>query len=319
VTAVLPESPIVKNLFPTPINEPSRTETLRRMARALEDLNPLTTVEQLIAHAPAALCRVGFDRAMISRIEDARWVVERFHSETDPEGAARITTAAREEPQRLGPGVIELEMVRRRVSLLVQDVSREPRVHQLLAEMTSSQSYVAAPIAPEGEVIGFLHADRLDAAPVTAFDRDVITLFAQQFGALVRTAWIRERLERMRLTVDNLRESLGGMVAHCMQGGVDLAPEPARTEPSQAGPASHWLAQSMLQGAPGIDELLSDREREVVRLMALGETNTRIASRLVISEGTVKSHVRHILRKLNAANRAEAVCRWLQRPADALA
>jgi len=314
VTAVLPESPIVKHLFRTTDDEPSHTEILRRLARALEDLNALTTVEQLIAHAPAALCRVGFDRAMVSRIEDARWVVVRFHSEVDPEQAAQITELAREEPQRLSPGVIELEMVRRRVPLLVQDVSREPRVHRRLAEMTHSQSYVAAPIAPEDEVIGFLHADRLDAAPVTMLDRDVITLFAQQFGALVRTARMRESLERMRATVDSLRDSLGGMVAGCLEGGFNLAPKPVSPDPNQAGPTPHWLAQSMLQGAPGIDELLSDREREVVRLMALGETNTRIASKLVISEGTVKSHVRHILRKLNAANRAEAVCRWLQRP-----
>jgi DNA-binding NarL/FixJ family response regulator len=45
--------------------------------------------------------------------------------------------------------------------------------------------------------------------------------------------------------------------------------------------------------------------------MAAGDTNTRIATRLVLSEGTVKTHVRSILRKLGAANRAEAVTRWL--------
>src|SRR5581483_5113239 len=56
---------------------------------------------------------------------------------------------------------------------------------------------------------------------------------------------------------------------------------------------------------------LTRRELEVLRLMAAGDTNGRIARRLVISEGTVKSHVKHILRKLGAANRAEAVSRWL--------
>ncbi len=51
--------------------------------------------------------------------------------------------------------------------------------------------------------------------------------------------------------------------------------------------------------------------------MADGHTNAGIATRLVISEGTVKSHVGHVLRKMRAANRAEAVSRYLrlaQRP-----
>jgi DNA-binding NarL/FixJ family response regulator len=57
---------------------------------------------------------------------------------------------------------------------------------------------------------------------------------------------------------------------------------------------------------------LTRREIDVLLLMATGETNAGIAARLIISEGTVKSHVKHILRKLGAANRAEAVCRYLR-------
>jgi len=57
---------------------------------------------------------------------------------------------------------------------------------------------------------------------------------------------------------------------------------------------------------------LTRREIDVLRLMATGQTNAGIAARLIISEGTVKSHVKHILRKLGAANRAEAVCRYLR-------
>jgi len=60
------------------------------------------------------------------------------------------------------------------------------------------------------------------------------------------------------------------------------------------------------------DSALTRRELDVLRLMATGETNAGIAGRLVISVGTVKSHVKHILRKLGAANRAEAVCLYLR-------
>jgi DNA-binding NarL/FixJ family response regulator len=44
--------------------------------------------------------------------------------------------------------------------------------------------------------------------------------------------------------------------------------------------------------------------------LAEGASNARIAERLVISQGTVKTHVCHILRKLEAANRTEAVGRY---------
>ncbi len=56
-------------------------------------------------------------------------------------------------------------------------------------------------------------------------------------------------------------------------------------------------------------EQLSERELEVLRLMASGATNHQIAQQLVITVGTVKSHINHILRKLDAHNRTEAVAR----------
>ena len=56
---------------------------------------------------------------------------------------------------------------------------------------------------------------------------------------------------------------------------------------------------------------LTAREIDVLHLMADGASNAAIGEALVISQATVKSHVRHILRKLGAANRTEAVSLFL--------
>ena len=53
--------------------------------------------------------------------------------------------------------------------------------------------------------------------------------------------------------------------------------------------------------------LLSGREIEVLHLMAKGLTTRQVASTLYISENTAKTHIRHILEKLDANNRAQAV------------
>jgi len=57
----------------------------------------------------------------------------------------------------------------------------------------------------------------------------------------------------------------------------------------------------------------SDREREVLALLAKGNTNKDIARELFISQATVKSHVENILRKLGAADRAGAVAEGFRR------
>ena len=60
---------------------------------------------------------------------------------------------------------------------------------------------------------------------------------------------------------------------------------------------------------PGLIEQLTARELEILVLLAAGAPNPRIAEQLVISLDTVKKHVSHVLGKLGAANRTEAVAR----------
>jgi LuxR family transcriptional regulator, maltose regulon positive regulatory protein len=61
-----------------------------------------------------------------------------------------------------------------------------------------------------------------------------------------------------------------------------------------------------------LDQSLTDRELEVLRLLASGLTNPEIARRLVISPGTVKHHVRHIASKLSVSDRIQAAVRAVE-------
>ena len=63
---------------------------------------------------------------------------------------------------------------------------------------------------------------------------------------------------------------------------------------------------------PGIVEPLTSREQEVLGMLAAGRTNQAIAAELVVALDTVKKHVSHVLAKLGAANRSEAVARARQ-------
>jgi len=83
----------------------------------------------------------------------------------------------------------------------------------------------------------------------------------------------------------------------------------ARVLLAQDQPAAPLVPRRGIATVPGLVEPLTPRELEVLRLLAAGKTNQRIARELVLTLDTVKKHVSHVLAKLGAANRTEAVSR----------
>ncbi|MFP5467392.1 MAG: response regulator [Gammaproteobacteria bacterium] len=77
------------------------------------------------------------------------------------------------------------------------------------------------------------------------------------------------------------------------------APDPAATMEAPPPPSTDQAP------VPGL-HLLSPREREILLLIARGDSNKRIARELNIAETTVKIHVQHILRKLGLSSRVQA-------------
>jgi DNA-binding NarL/FixJ family response regulator len=81
---------------------------------------------------------------------------------------------------------------------------------------------------------------------------------------------------------------------------------------AEVATAVRRVGMGMTTFAPKAEQpapLLSEREREVLELIAAGSTNREIAQRLYLSPHTVKEHTSALYRKLNARNRAEAVQR----------
>jgi DNA-binding CsgD family transcriptional regulator len=298
--------------FRSDVHDHERGERQERLDALEAGLAPLRWIhdpqELLSRVCEAVATSCGFDRAMLSRVEGSSWRPWKSFSAADREAEQRFRgwiTATPEIP--LDHLLLENEMVRRHAPAIVLSPD-DSRVYRPFAEASGLTSYVAAPLMPAGRVIGFLHADHEEAA-VTEIDRDVLWAFTEAFGHIFERAVLLNRLREQREQVGRAMETVASVLEDLANAEIELAGR--GPEVSAAGAGAGLQPASNLPGSR-IEALLTARELEVLALMATGATNARIAQQLVISDGTVKSHVKRILRKLRAGNRAEAISRYLR-------
>lgn len=126
----------------------------------------------------------------------------------------------------------------------------------------------------------------LDPAPavliLTTFDRDAEILGAIEAGAAGY------------LLKDVAPEAIIDGIGRAAAGDMVLSPE---------------LATRVLRGMRNPLPKLTDREIEVLRLLATGASNREIARALFVAEATVKSHIAHIFTKLDVDSRSRAIHR----------
>jgi DNA-binding NarL/FixJ family response regulator len=135
-----------------------------------------------------------------------------------------------------------------------------------------------------------------------ADDRSVIeALRAGARGYLTKDAGAAEIRHALQQVVDG-QAVIDPAVQHHLVDAIAVAPAPA-------GPGDTPAAGTTGPEAPGrpLPDGLTPREAEVLVLIAEGLSNAEIATRLVVSEATVKSHVNHLLAKIGARDRAQAV------------
>ena len=150
--------------------------------------------------------------------------------------------------------------------------------------------------------LGFLPADDQERELVDALvDRGELTPATAAMRTSLTVDEASRRLEDLARK-GSLRPRAGdGLVSYALRDR-----DPSETSPIGLSGAPDAVAG----GTPrALSEPLSERELEVLALLASGRTNAEIARDLYVAVGTVKSHSGNIYRKLEAANRTEAVSR----------
>jgi pimeloyl-ACP methyl ester carboxylesterase/DNA-binding CsgD family transcriptional regulator len=187
------------------------------------------------------------------------------------------------------------------------DLFTETAARVMFQWSNEQSARIAPPILRESveqdAAIGLLRAAvELDVSEELALiQAPTLVIHNRQFPLPIAVARaLTSRIPDARLAaVDKLEEVVPAAIEFLMQSAAGVsAPSPRRPRAGYQAPPS---------APPSFDPArLSKRELEILRLVAAGKSNRRIAEELTISTNTVDRHVSHILSKIGAANRAEA-------------
>ena len=179
---------------------------------------------------------------------------------------------------------------------------------------------------PEIEVVGIAHdgAEALERIPQTQPDVVLMDLKMPGMNGVQATQHIHEQHPDTKILVlttysadewvfDAIR---GGAAGYLLKGTPrdaliqaikGTAAGDTHVDPAVAGKLFDQVAQrSVPPSSSALIEALSDRELDVLRLLARGLSNAEIASRLFLSQGTIRNYVSAVLTKLNVSDRTQA-------------
>jgi len=287
-----------------------RTDALERVADGIRRLAEVGSTEGIVARAAAELGGCSeFGRVLISEVIERRLHPIAIWDRSDQAGADQALAGLQAAPIALEYPLIEAEVLRGS-GAAVLDAERAPaggagplargagplaRGAGPLARALGWPAYVVVALTVQGEPIGLLHAGApAGPRPLDQVDAEVAAKYAAGLAGVFERAVLRHTLELHRAELQSAAQWMGGRLSRLSELATPTAGRP------DAGAALRLV------------ESLTPRELEVLRLLTRGHTNLAIANTLVVREGTVKYHVKNILRKLEARSRTEAVSRFVR-------
>ncbi|HEY5855679.1 MAG TPA: LuxR C-terminal-related transcriptional regulator [Aldersonia sp.] len=255
------------------------------------------SLHELIHAVPARATRVlSLGRAMLSTVNGSVWLPQHLHIEDRSAESADFEEYVDGARIPLSDAPLETEMlIRRRRAALVPDPGADVRTFKQIVDVARTRAYVAAPITLAGRTVGMLHADRPDdPTSLSTDDLELMATFAECLSIVFESAMLQRR---MQLHAERVAATF-----------ADLASMVDRIDKQ---PALPYLGDQLMptRAVRGADPLTA-REREVLAHLASGKTNAQIAQTLIVSEGTVKSHLKRISKKLGTSGRAAAVAEY---------
>ncbi|MCP3064387.1 response regulator transcription factor [Myxococcus sp. K38C18041901] len=215
------------------------------------------------------------------------------HPEIDIVGTALSGEAALEDVPKLMPDVLLLDLGLPRMSGI--DVTREikavyPKMEILIFTIFDEEDKVLE--AVKAGASGYM----LKGSPVDKIIEAIKEVRAG--GTVIQPNLARRLLRHFRVEPD----------------ATPVPSEPLATAPAAPRPEAPAPAPA---GSPSAEEPLlkplSDREREILQLIAKGVSNSEAARLLTLSKATIRTHLEHIYRKLEVTNRVEAVTEGIRK------
>ncbi|HEY5855680.1 MAG TPA: LuxR C-terminal-related transcriptional regulator [Aldersonia sp.] len=259
---------------------------------AVARIRDARSIDELVRRTCAELTgALGFRCATYSEVDAAAGAVRFRHSRRDLSRAGS--------PAAWQISAAESQCIAERRPIIVHAAASTS--DDAAACRTEAASIVVAPIITKSAATALIHADREPPWSVDAADVRLLEIVTAAFTAIHERETDAERLElqqqAMVAAARRLVDHAESTVAQDVLGITDTWP--AQRVPQNSTP----------RAAQG---LLTRRESEVLQLIARGLSNAEIAEELVVGVETVKSHVKKVLRKLGAANRAEAIAVYLE-------